>query len=229
MNGSMASPKNCRSIVGICLALAVVTLVLYLPATRNGFVNIDDQEYILENPHVTAGLTWPGIVWAMHTGYASNWHPLTWMSHMLDCQLYGLNAGGHHLTSVLLHVADSVLVLLLLYQMTGARWRSAMVAALFAWHPLHVESVAWASERKDVLSTLFWLLTMMAYVKYARERGSGNPKCRVYYGLALVLFALGLMSKPMLVTLPCVLLLIDFWPLKEVAIYRFKFQKRTKH
>ena len=221
MNRSMAGLKNNRGVVGICLALAVVTLALYLPATRNGFVNFDDKVYIVDNPHVTAGLTWPGILWAFRiTGYANNWHPLTWMSHMLDCQLFGLNAGGHHLTSVLLHVADSVLLLLLLNQMTGRLWRSAAVAALFAWHPLHVESVAWASERKDVLSTLFWLLTMMAYVKYARERGNGNPRRWIHYSLALVCFVLGLMSKPMVVTLPFVLLLIDFWPLGRC----FKFQ-----
>ena len=167
MRGSMAGLKNNRGVVGICLALAVVTLLVYLPATGNGFVTLDDHDYIVDNPHVTEGLTWSGILWALRiTGHASNWHPLTWISHMADCQVYGPEPWGHHLTSVLLHAANSVLVLLLLNQMTGRLWRSAAVAALFAWHPLHVESVAWASERKDVLSTLFWLLTMMAYVRY---------------------------------------------------------------
>jgi tetratricopeptide (TPR) repeat protein len=225
----MAGFDKNRGAIAACLLLALTTLLLYLPATRNGFVDFDDNEYIIDNTHVTSGLTWAGIVWAFRiTGYASNWHPLTWLSHALDCQLYGLSPGGHHLTSVFLHVTDSVLVLLLFRQMTGSLWRSTFVAALFAWHPLHVESVAWVSERKDVLSTFFWLLTMMAYVRYVHESGKASerssnpepgpnnrPKPWRFYMLALVLFALGLMSKPMLVTLPCALLLLDFWPLKR--------------
>ncbi len=212
----MAGFDKKRGAIAVCLLLALTTLVLYLPATRNGFVSLDDHEYIIDNTHVTPGLTWADIVWAFEfSGYASNWHPLTWLSHALDCQLYGLNPTGHHLVSVILHVINSVLVLLLFRQMTGSLWRSTFVAALFAWHPLHVESVAWASERKDVLSTLFWLLTMMAYVKYVREAGARSPKRWHFYALSLLFFALGLMSKPMLVTLPFALLLLDFWPLKR--------------
>jgi protein O-mannosyl-transferase len=225
----MAGFDKKRGAIAACLLLALTTLLLYLPATRNGFVNLDDYEYIIDNTHVTSGITWTGILWAFKfTGYASNWHPLTWLSHALDCQLFGLHPAGHHLTSIFLHVVNSVLVLLLFRQMTGSLWRSLYVAALFAWHPLHVESVAWASERKDVLSTFFWLLTTMAYVRYVHEsdkateppsnQGPGpvnRPKRWRFYLLALVLFALGLMSKPMLVTLPCALLLLDFWPLKR--------------
>jgi tetratricopeptide (TPR) repeat protein len=214
----MAGFDKKRGAIAVCPLLALTTLLLYLPATRNGFVNLDDHEYLIDNTHVTSGLTWVGFVWAFQfTGYASNWHPLTWLSHALDCQLYGLNPAGHHLTSVILHVINSVLVLLLFRQMTGSLWRSTFVAALFAWHPLHVESVAWASERKDVLSTLFWLLTMMAYVEYVHEAGAGSTKRWRYYMLSLFLFALGLMSKPMLVTLPFVLLLLDFWPLRRTS------------
>jgi Flp pilus assembly protein TadD len=211
----MAGLQTKPSAVAICLALALVTAILYWPITGHDFVSIDDQEYIQENSHVTPGLTWSGIAWAFETGYASNWHPLTWVSHMLDCTLYGLRPGGHHLTNLLLHAADTLLLFLLLNQMTRAPWRSAFVAALFAWHPLHVESVAWASERKDVLSTLFWLLTTMAYVRYVRGSGTDQPRSRAWYYVALICFALGLMCKPMLVTLPCALLLLDFWPLNR--------------
>jgi tetratricopeptide (TPR) repeat protein len=214
----MAGFDKNRGVIMVCLLLALTTLLLYLPATRNGFVNLDDHEYIIDNTHVTPGLTWADFLWAFQfTGYASNWHPLTWLSHGLDCQLYGLHPAGHHLTSVFLHIANSVLVLLLFRQMTGSLWRSTFLAALFAWHPLHVESVAWASERKDVLSTFFWLLTMMAYVKYVREAAAGSPKRWRFYVFSLVLFALGLMSKPMLVTLPFALLLLDFWPLQRTS------------
>ncbi len=201
----------------VCALLAVATLLLYWPATRNGFVNLDDHDYILDNAHVTAGLTWSGILWAMRSGYASNWHPLTWISHMLDCQLFGLNPWGHHLTNVLLHVANSVLVFVLLRRLTGSLWRSAFVAAFFAWHPLHVESVAWASERKDVLSAFFGLLTLLAWTAYVGKSKVQSPKSKVCYALALLFFALGLMSKSMLVTLPCVMLLMDYWPLRRTA------------
>jgi tetratricopeptide (TPR) repeat protein len=221
----MAGFDKNRGVIVVCLLLALSTLFLYRPATRNGFVNLDDNEYIVDNPHVTPGLTLNNVEWAFGSGYASNWHPLTWVSHMLDCQLYGLNPGGHHLSSVLLHIADSVLVLLLFRQMTGSLWRSAFLAALFAWHPLHVESVAWASERKDVLSTLFWLLTMLAYVSYTRSSAAKQPACRTYYCLSLFFFVLGLMSKAMLVTLPFALLLLDFWPLKRtICLTGFKEQ-----
>ena len=196
---------------GICLALALVTLVCYWPTTRHNFVNLDDQQYIVQNFHVTQGLTWTGIAWAFSTGYASNWHPLAWISHMLDCTLFGLNPAGHHLISLVFHVANTLLLFVLLKQTTGALWRSAFVAALFAWHPVHVESVAWASERKDVLSAFFWMLTLLAYSHYVKRPG------RARFGVVWLLLALGLMCKPMLVTLPFVLLLMDFWPLRRTV------------
>ncbi|HWF19135.1 MAG TPA: hypothetical protein VG754_07700, partial [Verrucomicrobiae bacterium] len=143
----------------VCALLALVTLLLYWPTRHFEFNNYDDAQYLTTNPHVQSGLTWSAIKWAFTTGYAANWHPLTWLSHALDYQIYGSNAGGHHLTGVLFHIADSVLLFLLLRQLTGAFWRCAIVAALFAWHPLHVESVAWVAERKDVLSMFFGLLT----------------------------------------------------------------------
>jgi tetratricopeptide (TPR) repeat protein len=213
----------------ICLALAVITLGLYVPVIRTGpaevrydFVNYDDPDYVTSNSHVQSGLTKESVVWALTTGHASNWHPVTWLSHMLDCQLYGLNPTGHHLTNVLLHIANALLLFGVLRQMTGSTWCSAGVAAVFAWHPLHVESVAWVSERKDVLSAFFWLLTMGAYLKYVRASQSAmahppGRKLKVFYGLTLLSFMLGLMSKPMLVTLPFVLLLLDYWPLNRAA------------
>ena len=201
----------------ICLALAAVTLAVYWPVRYHAFTNIDDDGYITGNAHVKAGLTWPGIVWAFQSGFTGNWHPLTWISHMTDCQLFGLNPAGHHLMNLLFHTANTLLLFLLLDKLTGALWRSAFVAALFAWHPLHVESVAWAAERKDVLSAFFWMLALLAYTRYANSSKSGSPKPKVFYVMALILFACGLMSKPMVVTLPFVLLLLDFWPLKRIA------------
>ncbi len=198
-----------RRLIG--LILIALTLALYGPVANHGFINFDDDQYVTGNFHVKAGLTWSGIVWAFQSGYADNWHPLTWISHMLDCQLYGLNPAGHHLTNLLLHVANTVLLFLFLSQTTGTTWRSGFVAALFACHPLHVESVAWVAERKDVLSTFFWLLTLLAYAHYAKKPGAKT------YLLTLSLFALGLMCKPMVVTLPFVLLLLDFWPLNRFS------------
>src|SRR5208337_527819 len=191
----------------LCLLLVVVTLAVYWPVTHCDFLYLDDPDYFMANPHVQTGLKSSNLVWAFTTGHASNWHPLTWMSHMLDCQVFALWAGGHHLVSVGFHIANALLLFLLLRRMTGALWRSAVVAALFALHPLHVESVAWASERKDVLSTLFFLLTMWAYIWYVESPGFRR------YLLILVCFSLGLMAKPMLVTLPFALLLLDYWPL----------------
>ena len=226
----------------ICLALAVVTTALYWPITHYGFINFDDDDYITNNSHVQAGLTWAGVIWAFQTGAAANWHPLTWLSHMLDCQLYGLNPGGHHSTNLLFHAANTLLLFLWLRQITGALWRSAFVAALFAWHPLHVESVAWAAERKDVLSAFFWMLTLLAYARYVRCVTSGtcqvtrtdsasSPVTRhpsLYYFLALLFFACGLMSKPMVVTLPFVLLLLDFWPLNRFSSFQFQVSSSEK-
>jgi tetratricopeptide (TPR) repeat protein len=201
----------------LCVVLALGTAALYWPITGHPFILYDDEQYITANPHVTTGLSWANFLWAFQNGEAANWHPLTWLSHQLDCQLFAQNAGWHHLVNLLFHVANSLLVLVFLRNVTGALWGSAIVAALFAWHPLHVESVAWASERKDVLSTFFWLLTLMAYARYAELSKVQSPKSKVYYALALLLFAGGLMSKPMVVTLPCVLLLLDFWPLERIA------------
>ena len=191
----------------VCLFLVVAVALIYGRTLGHDFVNYDDPNYVVENAHVRAGLSLEGFRWALTTFHASNWHPLTWLSHMLDCQVFGLNPGRHHLVNLLLHLANAILMFLVFRTMTGSLWRSAFVAALFAVHPLHVDSVAWIAERKDVLSTLFWLLTMGAYARYARRPGARQ------YVLVMVLFALGLMAKPMPVTLPFVLLLMDVWPL----------------
>ena len=224
------------TVPGVCIFLAAVVWVVFGQTLRHDFVNYDDDVYVYENPEVTQGLTLRGIVWAFSHVYAGNWHPLTWISHMLDCQWYGLHPGGHHLTSVLLHAATAILLFLVLRRMTGALWRSAFVAAVFAIHPLRVESVAWVAERKDVLSGVFFMLTIGAYVRYAegvtggtwqvtRTQGAAaapglscvTRHTTLFYGLVLMFFALGLMCKPMLVTLPCVLLLLDYWPLGRMA------------
>src|ERR1022692_3638822 len=193
----------------ICLALAMTTLAVFMPVAGQAFVNYDDSDYVTENAHVQSGLKWENVVWAFKTGHASNWHPLTWLSHMLDCQLFGLKAGGPHLVSVGFHIANTLLLFLLLRRMTGALWRSALVAALFALHPLHVESVAWASERKDVLSAFFFLLTLWAYARYAEvQRPTSKVQSQAtrntqhatsstfhvsrFYLLSLSFFALGL-------------------------------------
>jgi tetratricopeptide (TPR) repeat protein len=194
------------------LALGFSTLAAYWPVRHNGFINFDDDMYIFENDQVKAGLTREGIVWAFTSTHAFSWHPLTWLSHMLDCELYGLNEWGHHLTNVVFHAANGILLFLVLNLMTGNLWASAFVAGAFALHPLHVESVAWASERKDVLSTFFWLLTMWGYVRYVRRASFGR------YVLLVVLFGLGLLAKQMLVTLGFVLLLLDYWPLKRFGV-----------
>jgi tetratricopeptide (TPR) repeat protein len=219
--------------VVLCLLLAITTLALYLPATRHDFINVDDPRFVYQNPQVQAGITWAGVGWAFHSFETENWQPLTWLSHMLDCQLYGLHPGGHHLTSVLFHVANSLLLFLWLYGLTQATWRSAFVAAFFAWHPLHVESVAWVCERKDVLSTFFWLLALLAYTRYAQaspfpaRNNTVAPRparrqAALFYALTLLCFACGLMSKPMVVTLPCVLLLLDYWPLNRFGFLAAK-------
>jgi len=193
----------------ICILLVTSVLLVYWQVLNSDFVNYDDPMYVTENEHVQAGLTWKGVVWAFSGGYASNWHPVTWLSHMADCELFGLNPCRHHLTSLLLHIANTLLLFFVLKKMTGAMGASGFAAAVFALHPLHVQSVAWVAERKDVLSTLFWLLTMWTYVSYVRRRGA------LRYLLSLGLFALGLMSKPMLVSLPVVMLILDYWPLNR--------------
>lgn len=191
--------------------LAAITWLVFGQTLRHGFLNYDDNRYVYENPEVTSGLTLHGIVWAFTNRHANNWHPLTSISHMLDCQFFGLNAGGHHFVNVFLHTVAVILLFLVLRAMTGSIWRSAFVAAVFAVHPLRVESVAWISERKDVLSAVFFMLTLGAYVRYVRQPSLGH------YVMMSILVALGLMSKPMLVTVPFVLLLVDYWPLRRFA------------
>jgi len=203
--------KQGWQVAAVCLVLAAITFAIFGRTTGFEFVNYDDKSYVYDNAMVSKGLTLRGIVWAF-SGHASNWHPLTWIFHMLDCQFHGLHPGGHHLTNVVLHTATVISLFLVLRRMTGALWRSAFVAAVFAIHPLRVESVAWVAERKDVLSGLFFMLTIGAYVRYGRL-----PWSFARYGLVALLFAMGLMCKPMLVTLPAVLLLLDYWPLERKA------------
>jgi tetratricopeptide (TPR) repeat protein len=193
----------------IALLLALTTLLAYLPVTRDAFLNYDDDDYVTNNPQVQNGLTLAGLKWAFTTWHASNWHPLTWLSHMADYEVFGFNPGAHHFVSVLFHAANAALLFILLLRLTEKIWPCAFIAALFAWHPLHVESVAWVAERKDVLSTFFALLSLLSYTKFTKEN------CRRSYWFALIFFAFGLMAKPMLVTLPFVLLLLDFWPLQQ--------------
>jgi len=195
----------------VCLALVGITWLVFGQTLRHDFVNLDDHTYVYENPQITQGITADSLIGAFTHAHARNWHPLTTISHMLDCQLYGLQAGWHHFTNVVLHTLAVLLLFLVLTQMTGAFWQSAFVASIFAIHPLHVESVAWVSERKDVLSAVFFMLTLSAYVRYVRK-----PSTRRYLLVAL-LFTCGLMSKPMLVTLPFVLLLLDYWPLGRIG------------
>jgi tetratricopeptide (TPR) repeat protein len=264
----MDRENNRRRTISVCVLLTVATLASFWPVVRCDFINFDDLIYVVENPAVQAGFTWKTVVWAFTTDCAANWHPLTWLSHMLDAQLFGLNPGGHHLTSLLLHTANTLLLFFLLRQMTGALWRSGFVAALFALHPLHVESVAWISERKDVLSTFFFLLALLAYARYAKRSASGiqfktrqpktqtgesvaavrsrksgvrNPESEVlgtdfgskararqlWYPAALLFFVLGLMSKPMVVTLPFILLLLDYWPLQRLEFNTASLKLKT--
>jgi tetratricopeptide (TPR) repeat protein len=224
----------------VCLGLLAAIAAVYWPVARFDFINFDDPLYVTGNEHVKPGLTWDGLCWAFTTFNASNWHPLTWLSHMADCQFFGLQPGAQHLVNVLFHAANAVLLFVLLRNLTGARWRSALVAGLFALHPLHVESVAWISERKDVLSTFFGFLSLLFYARYAQAVEAGNQKSEAgnrkpearsrrsgvnllscSYWFAVIFFACGLMSKPMLVTWPFVMLLLDWWPLKRIFDLRF--------
>ena len=214
--------KPHRLDVILCLLLIVVTFSVFFQVRNHNFLNYDDTSYVTENSHVQAGLTRKGIAWAFTTTHASNWHPLTWLSHMLDCMLFGLRPGMHHLSNLLFHIANIVLLFLILKRMTGALWRSVFVVAMFALHPLHVESVVWVAERKDLLCTLFWLLTMWAYIRY-----SERPRF-ITYSWILLFFILGLMSKPMIVTLPFVLLLMDYWPLKRLQVNRWNKEHSQK-
>ncbi len=201
--------RRYRREIVTCLALAGLTLFAYLPVLSCGFVNFDDNYYVTSNAHVQAGLSTAGLRWAFGTVHAANWHPLTWLSLQLDATLFGTRPLGFHVTNLVLHVTSTLLLFLFLRSATASPWASALTAGLFAVHPLHVESVAWVSERKDVLSGLFWMLTLLCYAWFVRRRNAWR------YALLLVVFASGLMAKPMLVTLPCVLLLLDYWPLQR--------------
>jgi tetratricopeptide (TPR) repeat protein len=221
MNGQLLPPntaarvdalvQRCR-VPAVCFALAAITFVVFGQTAGFEFINYDDQKYVYQNPMVAEGLTLKGAAWALTYGEIGHWHPLTWLTHMADCQAYGPWAGGHHLTNVALHAVAAVLLFLALREMTGSLWRSAFVAAVFAIHPLRVESVAWIAERKDVLSGVFFMLTLWAYARYARQPTRGR------YAAVVVAYALGLLSKNMLVTLPFVLLLLDWWPLHRVKL-----------
>ncbi len=202
----------------VLFALFFGTLLLFSRGLRHDFVDYDDPDYVTRNPHVQAGLTAATVRWAFTTGTAGNWHPLTWLSHALDWQLFGPNAHGHHAVSIFWHALNAALVFAVLRQLTGACWTSALCAALFAWHPLRVESVAWVAERKDVLCAFFGLLTLWAFARFAEASAGGNGKAKRFYALALLAFALGLMSKPMLVTLPFVMALLDVWPLRRFSV-----------
>jgi protein O-mannosyl-transferase len=214
----IAQPKNVEPVLRqpsarwaglICLVLLVATFAVYLQVYNFGFLNYDDPDYVTDNAHVRKGLTRDGVAWAFTTTFAANWFPLTWLSHMLDVQLFGLQSGRHHLVNVLLHAIGTLLLFGFIERITGAPWKSAFVAFVFALHPLHVESVAWIAERKDVLNGVFWFLTLWMYLKYTRKPGV------LPYASMLLLFCCGLMSKQMIVTLPFVALLLDFWPLKR--------------
>lgn len=213
----MKQDRNKLYAISICMALALTTIIAYEPVRLNRFVNYDDDVYVTENPHVKEGITRDSILWAFTTGHGNNWHPLTWLSHMLDCELFGLEPFWHHLSNLLFHIANTLLLFWVLKRTTGAIGASVFVAAAFAIHPLHIESVAWVAERKDVLSGFFWILTIAAYVRYAEQRGIKR------YLLVVLAFCLGLMSKPMTATLPFVLLLLDYWPLG-----RFQWGRQSK-
>jgi len=272
----VANGARDRRVVGLCLVLAAITFAVFGQTLQHQFVNFDDGDYVARNPIVAQGLTFKGLVWAFTRPHCGNWHPVTWLSHMLDCQIYGLDPGGHHFSNVVLHAGTAIALFLLLRRLTGALWRSAFVAAVFAIHPLRAESVAWVAERKDVLSGFFFMLTLLAYERYASRvgvRGSreaefnagGNlepgdpssadvrcpcpaapspgatlhaprrveakrrqPRSTLFYALSLAFFALGIMSKPMLVTLPFVLLLLDYWPLRRLEQARAGLQNAPR-
>jgi len=199
----------------ICLLLITATLAVFWQVRHHDFINLDDPVYVTQNPHIQSGLSRESVLWAFTSFHSGFWIPLTWVSFMLDFEIYGLNSGGYHLTNLLFHIANTLLLFLILRRTTGGRWQSGFVAALFALHPLHVESVAWVTERKDVLSTFFWMLTIWAYNHFTTHRGLN------WYLLGLIAFAMGLMAKPMLVTLPFVLILLDYWPLGRIRLGQF--------
>ncbi len=241
----MRSPGS-RSAIPValaCLALTAATLAAYSQVRHLDFLNFDDPLNVTENPMVRQGLTWRGFIWAFTAAHGSNWHPITWLSHMLDCQVFGLHPAGHHFVNLLLHIGNTLLLFGLLKKLSDAFWPSLLVAFWFGLHPLHVESVAWVAERKDVLSTSFALLCLWAYSRYARSGEERLPaqqdrgphllaapvrwKTRGWYLLALALFAVGLMAKPMLVTLPFLLLFIDYWPLQRLRFPALRHSTTT--
>jgi Flp pilus assembly protein TadD len=218
----MNEPDNNRRTLLMCVFLAISIIAIYWQINHCDFTNYDDNAYVTENSYIQNGITLKGARWAFTTNHTGNWHPLTWLSYMLDYELFRLNPAGYHIVNLLFHIVNSLLLFLILYRMTKAIWQSAFVAAVFAIHPLHVESVAWVAERKDVLSTFLWMLTMGAYVFYVQRRELKR------YLLALFFFALGLMAKPMLVTLPFVLLLLDYWPLRRLTIGKSPVSEHTQ-
>ncbi len=225
-NNAIVEQPNRQAIhqlILVSLLLILATFVAYWQVWNHDFVYYDDNVYVTENKHVQAGLTTEGIVWSLTAIYASNWHPLTWLSHMLDCQLFGMDAGWHHLTNLLFHISNALLLFIILKRMTGNLWPSGFVAAAFALHPLHVESVAWIAERKDVLSTFFWMLTLYFYFSWTKRKRNFK------YLVALCVFILGLMAKPMLVTLPFVLILLDYWPLRRIHTHIEKSDHNNSH
>lgn len=208
----------------ICIFIVVATLTVYGQIRTHDFIGYDDDKYVTENRYVSQGLSNESVIWAFMSTHASNWHPVTWLSHMLDVELFGMRPGGHHMTSVFFHLINSLLIFILFRMMTGQVWRSGIVAILFAIHPLHVESVAWAAERKDVLSIFWGMLAVWSYVRYIQQ-----PRKVRYFGV-IGFFALGLMTKPMLVTLPFILLLLDYWPLKRLNFSQIKDSRaQLKH
>jgi hypothetical protein len=212
----------------ISLALLMAVFAVYWQVGNHEFLIYDDDLYITRNAHVSQGLSGPNIFWAFTSVEKYNWHPLTWLSHMLDVQLFGMAPRGHHLMNVAYHGLATLLLFFLLVQVTRALWQSAFVAALFALHPLHVESVAWVAERKDALSACFWFLTLLLYARYTEARRDSAPSCLTLYLLTLFSFVLGLMSKPMLVTVPLVMLLLDYWPLQRFPMTLSEEQSRTE-
>jgi Flp pilus assembly protein TadD len=212
-NAQSKSNLNRRLAIFFCLLVAVVTLLVFWQIRNNEFINFDDDVYITDNRYVKRGFTLEGIIWAFQFNGIGYWQPLTWLSHMLDCQIYGLDPSGHHLTNLILHIVNSIFLFLIFNKITGEIYKSAFLAALFALHPLNVDSVAWAAERKNVLSTFFWMMTLLSYTYYIKAPSSFK------YILTFIIFALGLMSKPMLVTLPFVFLLLDYWPLRRIKLF----------
>ena len=211
-----------HSVAMISLWLIILTLAVYWQVQTHDFVNFDDDLYVTKNAHVKNGITYDSIIWAFTTPSTGNWHPLTWLSHMLDVQFFGMNPRGHHLVNLLFHIVNTLLLFSIFKKMTGDILRSGFIAALFALHPMHVESVAWIAERKDVLSTFFWMLTVWSYLHYVKKQNLSR------YFILILFFALGLMAKPMLVTLPFVLLLLDYWPQGRLRLRRSDRHKKAK-